>query len=111
MMTEKIIIHDTKRNLAVFCYRNKIYQAEIFKPIPSKTLSEEAISSLWVKYFERLAIRERQNLKLQKQKVPLKYRSFILEFNHRKMIQNNTLATNFDKKVEILSTIPLPIKS
>uniref|UniRef100_A0A7V5XFR6 DUF4130 domain-containing protein n=1 Tax=Thermodesulfobacterium geofontis TaxID=1295609 RepID=A0A7V5XFR6_9BACT len=85
-----IFIYYTKRNLKVFFYKNRIYQTEIFKPIPSKTSSEEAIYSLWVKYFQRLAIMERQNLKLQKQKVPLKYRSSILEFNYRKMIENNT---------------------
>lgn len=80
MMKEKIIIHDTKRDLAVFCYENRVYPAQIESFIPDDTALEKIISSLWIEYFEKVAIKERFNKKLQRQKVPLKYRNSISEF-------------------------------
>lgn len=80
MKNERIILHDRKRNLAVFCYKGRIYSAEINGRIPFETSIEKFISKLWVEYFEKIAIKERTNIKLQKQKVPVKYRKFITEF-------------------------------
>jgi len=80
MTKEKIIIHDTKRNLAVFCHEKRVYPAQIESSIPMETSLEKIISSLWIEYFEKVAIKERFNKKIQQQKVPLKYRNSILEF-------------------------------
>lgn len=79
---ERLVIHDTKRNLATFCFRGKVHEAKIERDIPNPTEFERTISKLWLKYFEDIAIKERENKKLQRQKVPLKYRSSILEFQH-----------------------------
>lgn len=80
LKNEKIILHDTKRKLAVFCYKNRIYSAKIHDKIPSETSIEKLISELWIEYFEKISIKERTNIKLQKQKVPIKYRKFLIEF-------------------------------
>ena len=47
---------------------------------PQATVAEEACSRLWRRYFERLAVEERTNLKLQQAKVPKKYQRHITEF-------------------------------
>lgn len=78
---ERLVIHDRKRNLATFCYQGKVYEAKIEREIPNPTEFERSISKLWLKYFETVGIKERKNRKLQRQKVPLKYRSSIIEFN------------------------------
>ena len=49
---------------------------------PQATIAEEACSRLWQRYFERLAVEERTNLKLQQAKVPKKYRRHLTEFRH-----------------------------
>lgn len=80
LRNDRVIIHDLRRNLAVFCHLSKVYMAEIKEKIPSETQHEIEISKLWLKYFERISIKERLNYKIQKQKVPLKYRATITEF-------------------------------
>lgn len=77
---EKIILHDRKRGLGVFCHKGHMIQAEIIKPIPQETEEETFFSNLWKNYFETLAIKERENLTGQKRNVPLKYRKFMVEF-------------------------------
>lgn len=47
---------------------------------PQATVAEEACARLWQRYFERLAVEERRNLKLQQSKVPQKYRRYLTEF-------------------------------
>ncbi|CAH2032531.1 TIGR03915 family putative DNA repair protein [Trichlorobacter ammonificans] len=47
---------------------------------PELTPQEEQFQQLWQSYFETLAIEERKNLKLQQSKVPLKTRSWLVEF-------------------------------
>ncbi len=80
LRNEKILLHDLMRNILIFCHQEKIYPARLVEPIPPKTLNEKLISHLWVHYFEQMGIKERSNSKLQKQKVPLKYRNFMIEF-------------------------------
>jgi len=80
---EKIILHDVKRKRGVFCYLGKIHEIVEFEEFPEETALEKEISKLWRKYFEDLAIKERENLALQRQKVPKKYRRFLTEFSQR----------------------------
>ncbi len=80
LRNEKIFLHDLKRNILIFCHKEKIYPARLIEPIPPKTLNEKLISHLWVHYFEQMGLKERANPKLEKQKVPLKYRYFMIEF-------------------------------
>lgn len=80
---EKIILHDVKRKRGVFCYLGKIYEIVEFEEFPEETTLEKEISKLWCKYFENLAIKERENLALQRQRVPKKYRRFLTEFSQR----------------------------
>lgn len=49
---------------------------------PQGTIAEEACSRLWQRYFERLPVEERTNLKLQQAKVPKKYRRHLTEFSN-----------------------------
>jgi len=83
LKNEKIILHDVKRKKAVFCYLGKIYEIVEFEEFPEETALEKEISKLWRKYFEDLAIKERENLALQRQRVPKKYRRFLTEFCQR----------------------------
>lgn len=80
MRNEKILIHDTRRNLIVFCHRERVYPAKLEDQVPDFTENEKVIQRLWIEYFDKIAIKERLNIKLQKQKVPQKYRSFVIEF-------------------------------
>lgn len=77
---EKIVIHDIKRNIATFCHRGRVFKAVIEREIPKPTPPEQLISELWKRYFDEIGIKERENRKLQRQKVPLKYRRTIIEF-------------------------------
>ncbi len=48
---------------------------------PDVTPAEERFQELWRSYFSTLAIAERQNLRLQQGKVPLKVRPWLVEFS------------------------------
>ncbi len=80
MRAERILIHDIRRNIAAFCHRDKVYPAKLKDQVPSFTEDEKIFSKLWNEYFAKIAIKERLNIKIQKQKVPLKYRNFVIEF-------------------------------
>ncbi len=80
MRTERILIHDIRRNIVAFCYKDRVYPAKLMDQIPSFTEDEKVFSKLWNEYFAKIAIKERLNIKIQKQKVPLKYRNFVIEF-------------------------------
>jgi len=47
---------------------------------PDLTPAEERFQALWRSYFSTLAIAERENLRLQQSKVPLKVRPWLVEF-------------------------------
>ncbi|MCX7988964.1 MAG: TIGR03915 family putative DNA repair protein, partial [Thermodesulfovibrio sp.] len=83
LRNEKILIHDMKRNIAAFCYKGKIYSAQINEQIPNITYNEKEISQLWLNYFDKISIKDRLNLKIQNQKVPQKYRKSMIEFKER----------------------------
>lgn len=47
---------------------------------PSLAVVEQEYAALWQRYFQRHAIKERHNPKLQQKHVPLRYRKYLLEF-------------------------------
>ncbi|MBT1070221.1 TIGR03915 family putative DNA repair protein [Pelotalea chapellei] len=48
---------------------------------PDISTAEQQFADLWQRYFQRLAITERHNPKLQQKHVPLRYRKHLTEFN------------------------------
>ena len=82
MSTQPWIIHDKKRSLAAI-YDGKEY---IITPVPRDAAVENSdneafVQDLWKTFFNALAIKERKNLKLQRNNLPLHFRKFMTEFN------------------------------
>jgi probable DNA metabolism protein len=77
----RFIIHDLDRSLAYFKDENggEIHQvADYDTPVFSE--NEAKFQKLWKTFFESVTIKERQNLKLQQNWVPLHYRKYMNEF-------------------------------
>ena len=77
------VIHDVRRNLAIVHAARREGWEEVSLELtgaPVMSEREEWFQSLWRRYFDRLAIAERHNPRLQQSKVPLKYRRFLVEF-------------------------------
>jgi probable DNA metabolism protein len=77
------IIHDLRRSEAIVYSRERVewrlLELEVTdKPIYSRL--EEDFRRLWQGYFSNLAIKERHNPLLQRNKVPLRYRRNLTEF-------------------------------
>lgn len=76
------MIHDLRRNQAA------VYDMKSWRMVkdveltaePDVTSSEHEYAALWQRYFQRHAIAERHNLKLQQKHVPLRYRKHLTEF-------------------------------
>lgn len=76
------MIHDLQRNQAA------LYDLTSWRLIrdveltaePTLTATEHDYAALWQRYFQRHAIKERHNPKLQQQHVPLRYRKHLTEF-------------------------------
>ena len=47
---------------------------------PDPTQAEEQFQALWRSYFTTLAIAERENIRRQRSRVPLKIRPWLVEF-------------------------------
>ncbi|WP_306534318.1 TIGR03915 family putative DNA repair protein [Geobacter sp.] len=81
---QRWIIHDPRRGEAVVFDPARRKWAETFlevtAPLPL-TAGEELFRDLWQRYFDRLAIEERRNPKLQRQNLPLKHRRHLPEFD------------------------------
>ena len=78
---QNYIIHDVKRKLAFVKIgdTHQVQEVATFdEPIVSQ--NEEKFSNLWKTFFTSVAIKSRENKKLQKQMVPLIYRTFMTEF-------------------------------
>jgi len=79
---QSFIIHDIPRALAFIHSEEFIGIREIVgfeEPIVSR--DEEKFSRLWKHFFESVAIESRTNPKLQRQLVPLIYRTYMSEFS------------------------------
>lgn len=79
------MIHDLQRNQAA------LYDLKSWRLIrdveltsePALTATEHDYAALWQRYFQRHAIAERHNPKLQQKHVPLRYRKHLSEFTTR----------------------------
>ncbi|NDL66621.1 TIGR03915 family putative DNA repair protein [Anaerotalea alkaliphila] len=81
---ERFIIEDTKRKKAVVGMDGKWVLADWEGKDWNTSKEEEGMQGLWKAYFHAVAIEGRKNPKLQRQFVPLKYRSMMLEFSEDK---------------------------
>ncbi len=81
---QRWIIHDPRRGEAVVFDPARREWAETALEVTSPlhpTAGEELFRDLWQRYFDRLAIAERHNPKLQRQNLPLKHRRHLPEFD------------------------------
>ena len=81
LKNEPFIIHDKTRNKAVFAQNGGWYISDFDgKGLPVPGAGEREYSSLWKKYFETIAIRERTNPACQKRLMPVRYWKNLTEF-------------------------------
>lgn len=84
------IIYDTKRNYGLYYDLNRInevaFDSSVLDAFIKGSLIDDKASEselfyreLWKKYFEHLTIKERLNLKLQKQMMPVRFWKYITE--------------------------------
>ena len=78
---DPFVIHDKNRGKALFAYDKKWRIEPVRNELgQSVSESENNIRILWKQYFEVMATKERVNPKLQRQFVPVRYRSHLPEF-------------------------------
>jgi probable DNA metabolism protein len=80
MPREKWIIHDKRRERAAI---NKNGRPEILSieldRLPDKDSSEDIYSGLWKNFYSSTAIKNKTNLRLQKQFMPVRYWKHLVE--------------------------------
>jgi probable DNA metabolism protein len=78
---QNFIIHDLNRKLAFVKIENDFAVQEVaFFDEPTYSSSEQKFQKLWKSFFSGVTIKERSNPKLQRQMVPLLYRTYMSEF-------------------------------
>lgn len=89
MNTENFIIYDEKRKTAilhrtglswVYTYADNLN----LNRLEQFSVQEDEFQELWKVFFESIAIKERQNYKLQRNNLPIRFRNNMLEFNNDK---------------------------
>lgn len=81
MPGRKIIIYDEKRKLAAVCDGDMWYITDGFdKSVFDTDEHDGDFEELWKKYLTELSIKERENYKLQRQMMPIRYREYMTEF-------------------------------
>lgn len=76
------IIHDTRRGRAIIHDSSRKQWVPVAMDLlgnPDFSVEEKFFRDLWKKYFAKIAVEERLNPKLQRQKLPLKYQPFLVE--------------------------------
>ncbi|MBR3641486.1 MAG: TIGR03915 family putative DNA repair protein [Oscillibacter sp.] len=78
---ERFFIYDRTHREALFYAAGKavIRPLEDFEMAPPDA-NEAAYRALWKRFYETIAIRERENPKLQRSNLPLRYRKYMTEF-------------------------------
>ena len=77
---QAFIIHDVKRKLCGIYNLKEWFITDEIPCIPKEqTEKEKLFSELWKKYFITIAIKERENPRLQKQFMPRRYWSYLTE--------------------------------
>ena len=76
------MIHDVRRSVAALYDLNdwRLVTGIRLEAAPDYSGAEQQFTALWQRYFQRLAIRERHNPRLQRQHVPLRSRKYLVEF-------------------------------
>ncbi|PKM69063.1 MAG: hypothetical protein CVU95_00310 [Firmicutes bacterium HGW-Firmicutes-2] len=78
---EKFIIHDVRRAIAIIGHKGQWLVTDFNHIVDDNLLDEEIFfRKLWQTYFDKIAIEDRTNLKLQQNFIPKKYRKHLLEF-------------------------------
>ena len=78
---QNFIIHDLNRKLAFVKIQNDFSVQEVaFFDEPTYSSNEQKFQKLWKSFFSAVTIKERINPKLQRQLVPLLYRTYMSEF-------------------------------
>lgn len=78
---QNFIIHDLNRKLAFVKMQNDFSVQEVaFFDEPNYSSNEQKFQKLWKSFFNAVTIKERLNPKLQRQLVPLLYRTYMSEF-------------------------------
>ncbi|RZV15153.1 TIGR03915 family putative DNA repair protein [Aliarcobacter butzleri] len=78
---QNFIIHDLNRKLAFVKMQNDFLVQEVaFFDEPNYSSNEQKFQKLWKSFFNAVTIKERLKPKLQKQLVPLLYRTYMNEF-------------------------------
>lgn len=81
LKNEKFIIHDVKRNIAVVSYNGKWQITDFYLENELEYSKEEVeFQKLWRGYFNQIAIKDRENINLQFNFVPARYRKNLVEF-------------------------------
>lgn len=82
LSSENFIIHDTKREIAVFCNKQEwvIKEIQVQDPFLVKD-TEESYEELWRVYFNAISIKRKENIKLQKRNMPMRYWKHLTEKN------------------------------
>lgn len=80
MPRERWMIHDVRRGLAVLWDGSNLEERE-GKAIPTVTLStsEGVVQDLWRTFYDKVAITERINPRLQRQNMPRRYWKYLVE--------------------------------
>lgn len=79
---QPFIIHDKKRNKALFSSGSDYYIGPLDKSqIPAVGEDELNFQKLWREYFENIAIKERTNPRCQRNFMPLRYHKYLSELN------------------------------
>jgi len=80
---QRYIIHDLKRKVAFIKENNFVGVQNVAKfETPKVSVNEEKFSKLWQTFFTSVSIESRKNKKLQRQMVPLLYRTYMNEFHN-----------------------------
>ena len=84
LKNENFVIYDENRKTALVYQQKKQWEIVRNILVEEEKLQmsecEENIKNLWKIFYESIAIKERCNLELQKQLLPLKFRKFMTEF-------------------------------
>jgi probable DNA metabolism protein len=77
------MIHDLRRSSLALCDKGawRLVRGVSLACPPGLTADEELCSRLWRSYFQRMAIPERHNPRLQQNLVPLRFRNHLVEFD------------------------------
>lgn len=82
LSSENFIIHDTKRDIAIFYNKSEWVIKDIEAPEPFLVKDmEESYEDLWRVYFNAISIKGKTNIKLQKRNMPMRYWKHLTEKN------------------------------